>query len=296
VTLYLPGQPPFLKVRSSSAFDAFRALQAARTADAADTFDPIGFGGQQGYYRDCCGLYLLGHRYYDASAGRFVNRDPIGYQGGINLYGFAGNNPVNESDPSGFDPDDDQSQQLSLGGRLRAFGNAPQFRPGSKERRDYSGFLSQVPGVGTAMAAHEAVTGRNAMAGTRSSGWSRFCAVATVALASTGALHNLFGEGESEIHHIATDKHDIWTPRFQELFGSVGLSLQSNLNKVRLINHGGRHPAAYHQWVYSQLEDSIQGLSGAAARQAFTNQLLKIKSWLHANPSHLNSGGPYPKL
>jgi len=103
VTLYLPGQPPFLKVRSSSAFDAFRALQAARTADAADTFDPIGFGGQQGYYRDCCGLYLLGHRYYDASAGRFVNRDPIGYQGGINLYGFAGNNPVNRMDPDGTD-------------------------------------------------------------------------------------------------------------------------------------------------------------------------------------------------
>jgi len=36
--------------------------------------------------------------------GRFVTRDPIGYKGGINLYGFAGNNPVNESDPSGFAP------------------------------------------------------------------------------------------------------------------------------------------------------------------------------------------------
>jgi len=101
VTLYLPGQPPFLKVRSSSAFDPFGALRATATADSADTYDPIGFGGQHGYYRDYAGLYLLTHRYYDAGAGRFVTRDPIGYTGGINLYGFTGNNPVNESDPEG---------------------------------------------------------------------------------------------------------------------------------------------------------------------------------------------------
>jgi hypothetical protein len=30
-----------------------------------------------------------------------VTRDPIGYGGGINLYGLAGNNPVNGSDPEG---------------------------------------------------------------------------------------------------------------------------------------------------------------------------------------------------
>jgi len=59
------------------------------------------FGGQQGYYHDDTGLYLLTHRYYDAGAGRFVTRDPIGYKGGLNLYGFAGNNPVNNSDPNG---------------------------------------------------------------------------------------------------------------------------------------------------------------------------------------------------
>ena len=63
----------------------------------------MGFGGQHGYYKDgATGLYLLTHRYYDAGAGRFINRDPIGYGGGMNLYGYADGNPVNESDPDGF--------------------------------------------------------------------------------------------------------------------------------------------------------------------------------------------------
>jgi hypothetical protein len=35
-----------------------------------------------------------------------VTRDPSGYGGGVNLYGFAGDNPVNEMDPSGLDPQD----------------------------------------------------------------------------------------------------------------------------------------------------------------------------------------------
>ena len=104
VTLYLPGQFPTLRVRSSSVYDGF-GWSATLSADSGDSiYEPVGFGGQQCYYHDYAGLYLLTHRYYDAGAGRFVTRDPIGYQGGINLYGFAGNNPVNESDPSGFNP------------------------------------------------------------------------------------------------------------------------------------------------------------------------------------------------
>ncbi len=44
------------------------------------------------------GLIYYGHRYYDPRQGRFINRDPIGEEGGINLYGFVGNNPVNAID------------------------------------------------------------------------------------------------------------------------------------------------------------------------------------------------------
>ncbi len=187
VTLYPERSVGFMvRVDTSSAYDGFGWSRTVGAEGQIDPYSPVGFGGQFGYYRDYTGLYLLTHRYYDAGAGRFVTRDPIGYTGGINLYGFAGNNPVNESDPSGFDPNDDQSQQLSLGGRMRAFGNAPQFRPGSKERRDYSGFLSQLPGIGTAMAAHQAVTGHDIVGGTRLTAGQRMLAVGAAVLV---ALH-----------------------------------------------------------------------------------------------------------
>jgi len=71
--------------------------------------------GQHGYYTNTgTGLLCLTHRYYDAGTGRFVTHDPIGYKGGINLYGFAGNNPVNESDPNGFSPAGDAAGVVGL--------------------------------------------------------------------------------------------------------------------------------------------------------------------------------------
>src|SRR5690606_8448592 len=32
------------------------------------------------------GLMLMGHRFYDPDVGRFLNRDPIGFSGGMNLF------------------------------------------------------------------------------------------------------------------------------------------------------------------------------------------------------------------
>ncbi|HEX2209907.1 MAG TPA: RHS repeat-associated core domain-containing protein [Longimicrobium sp.] len=39
---------------------------------------------------------------YDPFLGRFLSEDPIGLAGGINQYAYAGNDPVNRSDPSGL--------------------------------------------------------------------------------------------------------------------------------------------------------------------------------------------------
>jgi uncharacterized protein RhaS with RHS repeats len=41
------------------------------------------------------------HRYYDPETGRFINRDPIGLLGGINVFQYAPN-PINWVDPLGL--------------------------------------------------------------------------------------------------------------------------------------------------------------------------------------------------
>jgi RHS repeat-associated protein len=47
------------------------------------------------------GLYYYRARYYSPTLGRFLQTDPIGYQGGINLYAYVGNDALNSTDPSG---------------------------------------------------------------------------------------------------------------------------------------------------------------------------------------------------
>lgn len=60
------------------------------------------------------GLQLLTHRYYDPSTGRFLTRDPISYAGGINLYSYVQNNPINFIDPLGLELDHTQRADRSV--------------------------------------------------------------------------------------------------------------------------------------------------------------------------------------
>lgn len=42
-------------------------------------------------------------RPYDPDLGRWITRDPIGERGGVNLYGYVQNNPINRIDPLGLE-------------------------------------------------------------------------------------------------------------------------------------------------------------------------------------------------
>jgi uncharacterized protein RhaS with RHS repeats len=50
------------------------------------------------------GFNYYGYRFYDPGAGRWLNRDPIGERGGVNLYGMVGNDAINWIDSLGLSP------------------------------------------------------------------------------------------------------------------------------------------------------------------------------------------------
>jgi len=57
--------------------------------------------------QDGTGQLYRRNRYYDPLTGRFTQEDPIGLAGGVNLYGFAGGDPVTFTDPFGLCPPKD---------------------------------------------------------------------------------------------------------------------------------------------------------------------------------------------
>lgn len=48
------------------------------------------------------GLNLTLYRAYDPQLRRWLSRDPVGFAGGINVYGYVGGDPVNYGDPYGL--------------------------------------------------------------------------------------------------------------------------------------------------------------------------------------------------
>jgi RHS repeat-associated protein len=83
-------------------------------------------------YDFASGVTYYGFRYYDPVTGRWPSRDPIGEEGGLNLYGFVGNNAVGKIDYLG---------QYTLGDAfksLREKGVEPEGTDYGKQGRAYS--------------------------------------------------------------------------------------------------------------------------------------------------------------
>ncbi len=88
-------------VQSSYDFDEYGNLISTPPTGVTSQKTFVGGASVQDETGDT-GLYLMGHRWMMSTLGRFINRDPIGFAGGLNMHVYAGNNPVNFTDPAGL--------------------------------------------------------------------------------------------------------------------------------------------------------------------------------------------------
>ena len=87
---------------SKTAKNSFGIISTANAATA--TAKPFEFNLRfAGQYEDTeSGYHYNWHRYYDPSTGRYLTPDPIGLAGGLNGYGYAGQDPAASVDPDGL--------------------------------------------------------------------------------------------------------------------------------------------------------------------------------------------------
>ncbi len=82
--------------KDDSVYTAFGSL-------VGGTNHRYGYAGKHGYQAHADTPFLhVGARYYDPDVGRFLQRDPIGIDGGRNVYAYAHSSPTLAVDPSGL--------------------------------------------------------------------------------------------------------------------------------------------------------------------------------------------------
>ncbi|MCC6229035.1 MAG: hypothetical protein IT432_07400 [Phycisphaerales bacterium] len=82
------------------------AKSALASGSISDANGPDNVFGYDGYvYNPDQALYTVRFRWYNATFGRWLQRDPAGYVDGMGLYAYANASPIDSLDPSGLDAD-----------------------------------------------------------------------------------------------------------------------------------------------------------------------------------------------
>ncbi|MBV9470595.1 MAG: RHS repeat-associated core domain-containing protein, partial [Abitibacteriaceae bacterium] len=102
-------------------YDAFGNTSVSSGSQFTQAGQPYRYSTKE--YHSYSGLYDYGLRFYSPGMGRWISQDPLGEEGGLNLYAFVANDPTNLLDPDGLDWLDNASNfsagwgdTLTLGG------------------------------------------------------------------------------------------------------------------------------------------------------------------------------------